>query len=206
MCRKVADIVLMFKKTEIEYIPTSITIEGIDSNGNTITILSNNSYIPDTINDNETHVYFPITMNVSISKILVTLTNSTNNEVRLNRMRVSLSSHFYNINTYSWADNISRKYLGIIYKKSHGGYLIYSYPIGDTVHLPVSGFVCTKPATIYKVMNPFGTKNIDIELNCIKRSSSIIPPQATVDRITRDQIYIKATTPDMFSVSCFREW
>lgn len=204
--RKVSDITLMFNKDELDYIPSSIIVEGKDISGNTITIFTNTQFIPDTINDNDKHVYLSVDIDRTITELILHLTNNSGAEIKINLLKVSLTSNFYNINKYTWSDGIARKYLGIIYKRAHGGYQIYSYPIGDSVNIPINGFSNTQANRIYSVMNPFGTKSLDVDLNCLKRSSSIIPPQASIEAITRDKIYIKTTTPDMFSINCFREW
>jgi hypothetical protein len=134
------------------------------------------------------------------------MSDTDTTDIRLFMLKIALSSKFYNINSYNWSDNETRKYIGVIYKRSHGGYDIRSYTTGDNVCLVVNGFNVAEVGKIYKLVNPFGNKDMITDLICLDMTNNIISPIANVLEVTHDEIFIKTNTADIFAVNCYRGW
>jgi hypothetical protein len=102
--RKVNNIALVFKKTELTSIPKNITISGIVESGNTIQIKEIINYIPDINNSNPDLVSIPISINQELSTLIIDMSDTDTTDIRLFMLKIALSSKFYNINSYNWSD------------------------------------------------------------------------------------------------------
>lgn len=200
--QKIQDLTLTFNK---DYqVPETIKVEGVLGDGTTATFFDG-KYEP-VFNEYSKYVDFEITVNSEIKILKVTLSGGAQSTyTHLANLKVYFDSEFYNTTSLIWEDKERKRFVGTI-TKHQDTYTCYSYPLGDVVYLPINNFLKSERDGIYKVMNPFGTRQLDIKILCEDEDDSPISPIAYVEHVTNNEIAIKTVTEHNYGLMVKRPW
>jgi hypothetical protein len=197
---------MVFKKNEIDKVPSNIDLKLTDINGNIVNVFNLANYLPD-INSDNTYIELDLIISdINTTGYRLELNHTTN--IAINQIRIILDAPYYNINRYRWEDSSNKKYIGVIYKRSNGSYDIRPYTLGNVACLPVNGMNLTKNNTRYEIVNPFGVPVLDTEIVDLTPigGGGILDSSAYIEKITEDKIVINSITSGRYAVHVSRNW